>query len=48
MSGSKDTAIIDLRRKTRLRRKKQDGVQNGRQMDPIGQYFAIGTSKFVY
>ena len=27
---------------------KQDGVENGRQMDPMGQYFAMGTLKVVY
>ena len=38
---------IDFRGKTRWRRKKQDG-QNGPQTDPMGQYFAMGTIKFVY
>ena len=41
-------AFIDFRRKNNMASKKQDGVQNGRQTDPMGQYFAMGTLKFVY
>ena len=48
MSSSKDMAFLDFRRKNNMAAKKQDDVKNGRQTDPMGQYFAMGTSKFVY
>ena len=41
MSSLKDMAFIDGV-------EKKDGVQNGRKTDHMGQYFAMGTLKFVY